>query len=521
MTSPPPSSNLLVRLISHKVRQLLGQSADPYDTDKIGTTSDKVGMPSVSVHVPPPSLDVNPARFSQGEAFVNQTIDDILSDEMTFDKSFDEYSAVDQVSDGYGHAQSESGSAPSDVDDSDAENPSERSLPYSSPCPSHKRQKLQHTRSPNSRSTSAESGGESQQDAASSVADLSSEESPEKADNEAGGNEERPGEDDLILGSLSFDRREQLLRFIQRHPFIEMQPIRRTARRQFLRDIRGEATKVGLDEEKITLLERHVRNLYLEIRNIDADSDGSEFGPELDDAYEPLGGTKIKKRKSEVALKPSSKSRKIKRGLSTEYCLGHPDSGSDVDREAEAHSVDDSAISVSEENSTVTLSRAHPRKISPLPRNRSDVDEGISEARAEEKTPSAADLAVTVPDKRSSQVASEPNSHPVPPKEVVVIDLSSSGASQTDPVPDTASSNSDKKQRRREKRQRRALRKAKRDENLREALATEGTTSGESQPKDHLLKKKAAKDKKKTKKNRAADNKSVDSYDQYWSLKDF
>ncbi|GES57873.1 pre-mRNA splicing factor [Aspergillus terreus] len=554
MTSQLPTSNLLVRVISQKFRQLLGQSTDPSNDDKFANTGDNqdnaamVFSDGASPFLPPPTLDVNPAKFEQGDNFVQGIMDEILTDEAEYDRSFDEYTGTRPASVDRGDEQSESASEGINVA-AETEEHSEKMLPYSSPCPSYKRQKLQQGKET---SNSSENEDESDQNAASSPEESSSEESSEHVDDEK---EEERRREEFILEPLSFTQREEFLHFIKNHPFVWQRPIRRTARRQFLRDICDKASEIGLNQERIALLERHIRKLYLEIRKIDADPEGSEFGPELDDEYVPTGPANTQKRKWDSDKETSSKFRRIKREFSEEILPGRMASDHDVDREVDTLSMEDSAISVSEGDSSQTnLDHARPDLAQESSvEKESDSDEVASKGPGVEKAADAVKSATgpleqfkspqmasrpkststpprspddakkggsSTPRKRSSHM---PSSHATPSEKIVVVLDSSSSKSSNAPDSDSLSdttSNADRKKLQREKKRmkKRNRRQAKRDRKRRDSLTNESTALSESQPKSHVPSKQTG---AKAKKNSATGHGNTAFDDNYWDLTDF
>lgn len=98
-------------------------------------------------------------------------------------------------------------------------------------------------------------------------------------------------EEDIIFASVEPSRRDELLHFVVSHPFMQNReaPVRRSLRRQFVKDMRREAASVGMDESAIDGLILYVRRLYLE--DIGAQLEGTgdakdlPFGDEIDDEY--------------------------------------------------------------------------------------------------------------------------------------------------------------------------------------------------------------------------------------------
>ncbi|KAF9883979.1 hypothetical protein FE257_002420 [Aspergillus nanangensis] len=121
-STPTPTSGLL-RLLPPYLRQFLdgnttpqGATSDPSDS---GSTNmePETKIKKITLVPPPPTLDVNPTKLSQGDAFFRKTIDDILTDEASFDQSFDEYSGDGGVDDQM--SMSRGGTQGSEDDDDD------------------------------------------------------------------------------------------------------------------------------------------------------------------------------------------------------------------------------------------------------------------------------------------------------------------------------------------------------------------------------------------------------------------
>ncbi|KAL5361572.1 hypothetical protein BJX96DRAFT_165995 [Aspergillus floccosus] len=557
MTPQLPTSNLLVRVISQKFRQLLGQSTEPSDDDKIANTGDNKNNATMgsfdgaSPSLPPPTLDVNPAKFEQGDDFVQGIMDEILTDEAEYDRSFDEYTGTRSASVERGDEQSESASEGINVA-AETEEHFEKMLPYSSPCPSYKRQKLQEVK----QTTSSESEDESDQEAASSSEESPSEEGFENVHDQCGEKKAEREQEEYILESLSLTQREELLHFMREHPFVGKRPIRRTARRQFMRDIRDKATEIGMNQDRIALLERHVRKLYLEIHKIDADPEGSEFGPELDDEYVPTGLANIQKRKWNSGKESSSKFRRIKREFSEEILPECSAPSHDADRDVDIISMEDSAISVSEGNSTQTnLDHGRPDldQDSPFSEEESDGDKVASKGRGVEEAAdplksatepleyiksshissmskstralsrSSDDARKGAPSTARRSSSYVPCSNATPSEKIVVIFDSSNSKSSTAPDLDSPSdntANADKKKSQLEKKRmkKRNRRQAKKHQKRRESLTADSTALSESQPKGQVPSKKIS---TKTKKNTATGHGNTAFDDDYWDLTDF
>lgn len=111
--------------------------------------------------------------------------------------------------------------------------------------------------------------------------------------------------------------------FLASHPFIKEggYPVRRCARRQFMRDLRKVAGALGMDQASIDELARNTKTIYLEtwaeghtIHN--DDSDGSGFGDEFDDEKE----RKSKKERKRKRHDSDKSKKKVKDGKRRNSC---------------------------------------------------------------------------------------------------------------------------------------------------------------------------------------------------------
>ncbi|KKK15287.1 hypothetical protein AOCH_004257 [Aspergillus ochraceoroseus] len=92
-------------------------------------------------------------------------------------------------------------------------------------------------------------------------------------------------EEDIVFGSVDPDKRDQLLQFIAAHSFMRKHkyPVKRSTRRKFIQDLNREATSSGLDQATLDRLRQHVKKTYLELFGTNAVyREGSEFGDEID-----------------------------------------------------------------------------------------------------------------------------------------------------------------------------------------------------------------------------------------------
>jgi hypothetical protein len=98
-------------------------------------------------------------------------------------------------------------------------------------------------------------------------------------------------EEDIVFASVEPSRRDELLHFVVSHPFMQNRevPVRRSVRRRFVNDLRGEAVSVGMDDAAIDGLIIYVRKLYLEDMGVKGEVTGDvqdlKFGQEIDDEH--------------------------------------------------------------------------------------------------------------------------------------------------------------------------------------------------------------------------------------------
>lgn len=124
--------------------------------------------------------------------------------------------------------------------------------------------------------------------------------------------------EDRILASLGSDQQSELLGLIESHPFMKGHgyPVGRCARRQFVGDVRGKADTLGLNQSAVNELVRFIRRIYLETwaEGHGVDDDLSEFGEEFDEKDEALFRKERKrKRRAEKDKDKPDKSKKEKR----------------------------------------------------------------------------------------------------------------------------------------------------------------------------------------------------------------
>ncbi|KAE8379318.1 hypothetical protein BDV26DRAFT_172473 [Aspergillus bertholletiae] len=280
----------------------------------------------VSVVVFPPTFDLDPYE-SFDEEYFQRTVDEILSDQASFENSFDEYSGA-RMMDG----SSERGA--SILKDSGVGGSGYLASPYFSSKVARKRpvahriiRKIESTDGEDEEdddedeevlmSEEAErfydgqhgSKVDRREDPADSVAKVKLEElekvglgdevrlpeveaepaarAPSVIDVDAYGGEglEEVSEERFIFASVSEKEHDRLVKFLVAHPFMRegAYPVERSARRRFVSDVRREASVSGMDEGALGVLIKWIKKTYLEVCMVaDADKEGSEFGDEID-----------------------------------------------------------------------------------------------------------------------------------------------------------------------------------------------------------------------------------------------
>lgn len=124
-------------------------------------------------------------------------------------------------------------------------------------------------------------------------------------------------EEDRILAQLGPEQQVELIGFIQSHSFMREHgyPVGRCARRRFMGEVREKASVLGLDQYAIQELAKFIRRIYLETwaegQGVNDDYN-SEFGEEFDDENEN-SSKKERKRKRRSSEKSKDKHRKIKK----------------------------------------------------------------------------------------------------------------------------------------------------------------------------------------------------------------
>ncbi|RAK99648.1 uncharacterized protein BO80DRAFT_358538 [Aspergillus ibericus CBS 121593] len=231
---------------------------------------------SPSVMISPPHIDVD--LYKSFDELHQRTVDKILSDEASFETSFDDYSGSDGINadDDQKQCGEDQVSNLATVKDSGYAD-----SPYFS---TKKRSRTQRTAQRHiSRNDSNDDEGYDDRDSLADV-DLGGHNAHQTVDN--GEHLDDASEEDIIFASVDLDRRMELLTFITSHSFMEKgeYPVLRSARRRFVRDLRRQSLSVGMKEADLGPLMAYVKRTYLELfGNGPGSWDGSQFGDEIQD----------------------------------------------------------------------------------------------------------------------------------------------------------------------------------------------------------------------------------------------
>ncbi|KAJ5177661.1 uncharacterized protein N7500_000360 [Penicillium coprophilum] len=118
--------------------------------------------------------------------------------------------------------------------------------------------------------------------------------------------------EEKIFVSVDPEKQMEVMKFIVSHSFMteQVQPVQRSARRRFTGQVREVALEAGMNDTSIDALIDHVRNTFLEDREIaPAKYAGSAFGDEVDGEAE----TRRKRRKSSTDHGEDKEHKKSKR----------------------------------------------------------------------------------------------------------------------------------------------------------------------------------------------------------------
>ncbi|KAB8238687.1 uncharacterized protein BDW43DRAFT_121852 [Aspergillus alliaceus] len=315
----------------------------PAGRERTPSESLRMGPKPVSVVVSPPAFDLEPYE-SFDEDFLQRTVDEILSDQASFENSFDEYSG-DRMMDGSCDKRGSIG-ANSRVGGSECNR-----SPYF-PSKVAGMRFVAHRVIRKMESTDEESEEEEEEEDddiegweadrfyggqsgsklkrrdeldRTAAAKIKLEHLPEdeirveelgtavpastvvSVDDNAcdDGDLEEVSEEKYVFASVGDEEHDRLVNFLAEHPFMcaGAYPVKRSARRSFIKDVRREASISGMDEGALNVLLKWVKKTYLEVLDVpNVDKEGSDFGDEIDDenlvdVQPPKASKKERKRK--------------------------------------------------------------------------------------------------------------------------------------------------------------------------------------------------------------------------------
>ncbi|QMW26649.1 hypothetical protein G4B84_001894 [Aspergillus flavus NRRL3357] len=337
----------------------------------------------VSVVVSPPAFDLD-SYESFDEDYFRRTVDEILSDQASFENSFDAYSGT-KMMDGTCERRA------SMARDSGLGSSGHKASPYFPSKVAKKRpvahrviQKMESTEDEDD-SEECQSGNKvvRREDPADSVVKIKLEQLEKRRlgdvgiyapDNEVGSaarassvidvdacddeDFEEVSEERFVFASVSEEEHDRLVRFLVEHPFMRegAYPVKRSVRRRFISDVRREASYSGMDEGALGVLTKWIKKTYLEVCMVaDADKEGSEFGDEIDDenVLEHRSRSKSKKdrKRKRTSIDQAREKTKTKKTKTKKSDISMVPSKQDV-REVINIDSDDSAIAISKSPST-------------------------------------------------------------------------------------------------------------------------------------------------------------------------
>ncbi|KAJ5355982.1 DNA glycosylase [Penicillium concentricum] len=294
-------------------------------------------LSKISVVVPLPSFDIDPLKTFD-EDFFDRAVDNILSEEASIEESRDEMMDVDiGISSPFGYDGTSDSSRLSvrrsqrtEAKSPHFSTPSTSASPTTSTAKSLKSRRssrirksvtmddltgddeppmsLENITQPQHKKEVVEVGHYPIHDAGD----------PPSALPEMTGAPEIPTHDneitaeEKIFASVDPEKQMEVMKFIVSHSFMteQVQPVRRSARRTFTGQVREVAMQAGMNDPAINALIDHVRNTFLEDREIAvANYAGSEFGNEVDGEEE----TYRKRRKSSTDHSEDKQHKKSKR----------------------------------------------------------------------------------------------------------------------------------------------------------------------------------------------------------------
>ncbi|EAW11887.1 putative pre-mRNA splicing factor [Aspergillus clavatus NRRL 1] len=278
---------------------------------------------SVSVVIPPPTIDLD-SYEPFGEVY-SRTVDEILSDEASFDATFDSYTGAEVMGEA-GAGRKRGRKRGSNNVAGHTKSPyfntgqrAQRSAPVE-----------EHISETETEDEDEDEDNEEEDDSPAAI-DLVDEDMCDMHNNSTEGVIDDATEADIIFASVGVDTRYGLLEYIASHSFMceGVYPVERSKRRAFVRQVRKKAKSAGLDEEAIVRLTRYVKKTYLELYGKGCTvTQGSEYGDEIDDEeeYERKSSNLFKeerKRKRANGGKGKEKSKKSKK-VSTCMTNGPP-----------------------------------------------------------------------------------------------------------------------------------------------------------------------------------------------------
>ncbi|KAE8404057.1 hypothetical protein BDV37DRAFT_271591 [Aspergillus pseudonomiae] len=319
-------NNILKRIVSLFSVKEPQRDVPPAERDETPDQSPTMDHPKpVAVVVSPPVFDLD-SYESFDEDYFRRTVDEILSDQASFENSFDEYHGAKMMDGTCDRGTSMMGcSAPGSS--------GSKASPYFPSKVARKRpvahrviRKVESTDEDDSEEDEetlileqaegvhdGKGGGKvvEREGPADSVAKIKLEElekrglggdgvrlpkdevgpaarAPSVIDVDACDDEdlEELSEERFVFASVSEEEHNRLVKFLLDHPFMRegAYPVKRSARRSFVSDVRREASISGMDEGALGVLIKWIKKTYLEVCMVaDADKEVSAFGDEIDD----------------------------------------------------------------------------------------------------------------------------------------------------------------------------------------------------------------------------------------------
>ncbi|OJI87547.1 hypothetical protein ASPTUDRAFT_921956 [Aspergillus tubingensis CBS 134.48] len=240
------------------------------------------------VRISPPHINVD--LHDSFDEVTQRTVDQILSDEASFENSFDDYSGSDGIN-------GEDDMTQSGGHHTSAFTAATQSANVDSPYfPSKKRSKTQKAAQ---RHISRMDSNDDENDTESSTSVVGPNGHTLVDDGET---LDDASEEDIVFASVDLDKRMDLLTFISSHPFMKKgeYPVLRSARRSFVRELRRKSRSLGMKEADLERLVAYVKKIYLELYgNGQMSLDGSGYGEEIKDGQTspPKSSNKDNKRK--------------------------------------------------------------------------------------------------------------------------------------------------------------------------------------------------------------------------------